>query len=69
MSNLAFLAVAVVASVIGVGVLVLRSRPSSSPDSSIDEFQDKMRALAPEADPLPESTEGRVVRRRRTGGQ
>ncbi len=63
MSNLVFLLVAVVLSVVGVGVLVVRNRPSSSPHSSIDEFHDKMRALAPE--PGSEHVEDGVVRRRR----
>ena len=48
MSNLVFLLLAVIISVVGVTVLVLRSRPSSSPNSSIDQFHDKMRALAPD---------------------
>ncbi len=62
MSNLVFLLVAVVISVVGVGILVLRSRPPSSPNSSIDQFHDKMRALAPD-DP---DYEGQIVRRRRS---
>lgn len=62
MSNLVFLGVALVISVIGVTILVLRSRPPSSPHSSIDQFHDKMRALAPDEPEI----EGRVVRRRRT---
>ena len=45
MSNLVFLGVALVISVVGVTILVLRSRPPSSPHSSIDQFHDKMRAL------------------------
>lgn len=61
MSNLVFLLVAVVISVVGVTVLVLRSRPNSSPNSSIDQFHDKMRALAPDDPEL----EGQLVRRRR----
>jgi hypothetical protein len=62
-SNLAFLLIAVVISVVGVTVLVLRSRPPSSPHSSIEQFHEKMRALAPDDD---EELEGRVVRRRRS---
>jgi hypothetical protein len=62
-SNLAFLLTAVVISVVGVTVLVLRSRPPSSPHSSIEQFHEKMRALAPDDD---EELEGRVVRRRRS---
>ena len=64
MSNLAFLLVAVVISVVGVSVLVLRSRPPSSPHSSIDQFHEKMRALAPDEDET--ELEGQVVRRRRS---
>ena len=63
MSNLAFLLVAAVISVVGVTVLVLRSRPPSSPHSSIDQFHEKMRALAPDED---DELEGQVVRRRRS---
>lgn len=66
MSNLAFLLVAVVISVVGVSVLVLRSRPPSSPHSSIDQFHEKMRALAPDQE--QDDVEGRVVRRRRSKG-
>ena len=64
MSNLVFLLIAVVLSVIGVGVLVVRNRPSSSPHSSIDEFHDKMRALAPESETRDHVQDG-VVRRQR----
>ena len=64
MSNLAFLLIAVVISVVGVTVLVLRSRPPSSPHSSIDQFHEKMRALAPDED--DPQIEGQVVRRRRS---
>jgi hypothetical protein len=64
MSNLAFLLVALVLSVFGVMVLWLRNRSSSSPHSSIDEFHEKMQALAPEPEPHSYSQDG-VVRRRR----
>jgi hypothetical protein len=63
-SNLAFLLIAVVISVVGVSVLVLRSRPPSSPHSSIDQFHEKMRALAPDEDDA--EAEAQVVRRRRS---
>lgn len=63
MNNLAFLLIALVLSVLGVAVLWLRNREPSSPHSTIDEFHEKMRALAPE----PESHDG-VVRRRRNRG-
>jgi hypothetical protein len=49
-TNLAFLLVAVVLSAVGVLVLWLRNRPTSSPTASIDEFSEKMRALAPDDD-------------------
>jgi hypothetical protein len=64
MSNLAFLLVALVLSVVGVGVLWVRNRAPSSPNSSIEEFHDKMRALAPEPEPQ-DIGQDRVVRRRR----
>lgn len=68
MSNLAFLLVAVAVSVVGVTVLVLRSRPpsSSSPQSSVDEFNEKMRALAPGSQVGSADEDLRVVRRRRS---
>lgn len=50
MSNLVFLLIAVVVSCVGVLVLWLRNRPTSSPHASIDEFSEKMRALAPDDD-------------------
>jgi len=69
-SNLVFLLLAVVVSVVGVTVLVLRSRPpssSSSPHSSVEQFNEKMRALAPEPGTGPDGQiEGRVVRRGRS---
>lgn len=70
MSNLAFLILAAVVSIVGVTVLVVRSRPpsSTSPRSSVEEFNDKMRALAPDPDSQPQGSEVRVVRRRRSRG-
>ena len=53
MSNLVYLLVAVLISVVGVLVVWYRSRPSSSPNSSVDQFNEKMRALAPNDDDLP----------------
>jgi hypothetical protein len=48
MSNLAYLFIAFVLSGVGLTVLWLRSRPSpASPRSSVEQFNDKMRALAP----------------------
>lgn len=68
MSNLAFLLVAVGVSVVGVTVLVLRSRPpsSSSPQSSVEQFNEKMRALAPDPEIGTDDVDVRVVRRRRS---
>ena len=48
MNNVWYLAVVVVVSAGGVMGLWLRSRPASSPKSSIDQFNDKMKALSPE---------------------
>ncbi|MGH9112411.1 MAG: hypothetical protein ACRDZN_08970 [Acidimicrobiales bacterium] len=47
MGAVAFLLIAVVISVVGVTVLYLRNRPSTSLDSSIDTFRREMQALAP----------------------
>lgn len=50
MNNLVYLLIAVGLSGIGLLVLWIRSRPSpSSPRSSIEQFNDKMRALSPDA--------------------
>lgn len=65
MSNLAFLLLAAVVSIVGVTILVLRSRPpSASPHSSVEEFNEKMRALAPDAHATVDDPDGSVVRRR-----
>jgi len=49
MSNLVYLLVVVGLSALGLAILWLRTRaPSSSPRSSVDQFNDKMRALAPD---------------------
>jgi hypothetical protein len=50
MSNLIYLLVAVIISVVGVLAVWARSRPPTSPTSSIDQFSEKMRALAPDED-------------------
>jgi hypothetical protein len=50
-SALVFLFLAVVVSVIGTVVLWARSRPSNSPDASIDEFNAKLRALSGDEPP------------------
>ncbi len=50
MNNLVYLLIAVGLSGIGLLVLWVRSRPSpSSPRSSVEEFNQKMRALSPDA--------------------
>ncbi|MBS1836791.1 MAG: hypothetical protein JST64_03745 [Actinobacteria bacterium] len=67
MSPLAFLFLAVVVSIVGVTVLVLRSRPpSSSPQSSVEQFNEKMRALAPDQPAHVGELDDSVVRRRRS---
>ena len=50
MSNLVYLLIAVVISVVGVLAVWYRSRPPTSPSASIDQFSEKMRALAPQDD-------------------
>ena len=48
MSALGFLAIAAVISLVGFGVLYLRSRQPSSLESGIDAFKREMYALAPD---------------------
>ena len=63
MSNLIYLLVVVVLSGIGLLVLWIRSRPSPrSPRSSVEQFNEKMRALSPDAD-----SDGRPAERPRRG--
>ena len=51
MNPLVYLLIVVVLSGLGLLVLWVRSRPSpSSPRSSVEQFHDKMRALAPDTD-------------------
>jgi hypothetical protein len=51
MSNLIYLLVAFALSGIGLVALWVRSRPSpTSPRSSVEQFNEKMKALAPDAD-------------------
>jgi hypothetical protein len=57
MSNLVYLLIAVVISVVGVLAVWYRGRPPTSPNSSIDQFSEKMRALAPQDDELPGPTD------------
>lgn len=65
MNNLVYLLVAVGLSALGLLVLWFRSRPSpTSPRSSVEQFSDKMRALAPDRDDAPQGA-GRSVGPRR----
>lgn len=49
MNNVYYLLIAVALSGVGLLALWLRNRPApTSPRSSVDEFNDKMRALAPD---------------------
>jgi hypothetical protein len=48
-TSLAFLLAAVVLSVVGCGLFLLRHRKPTSIDSGIDRFRRELRALAPEA--------------------
>ena len=51
MSNLVYLGIAVVLSIIGCLVLYLRNRKPTSLNAGIEEFQRELRALAPERRP------------------
>lgn len=51
MSNLAYLGVAIIFSIIGCLVIYLRSRKPTSLNSGIEEFQRELRALAPDGRP------------------
>jgi hypothetical protein len=51
MGPLVFLALVVVISVVGTFVLWARNRPTSSPESSIAEFNAKLRALSGDGEP------------------
>jgi hypothetical protein len=53
MTALAFLAIAVAISVIGVSINVLRNRKPTGWDSGIQTFAEEMRALAPEDESTP----------------
>lgn len=48
MNNVWYLAIVVAFSVVGVLAIWLRNRPGSPSRSSIDQFNDKMKALSPE---------------------
>lgn len=51
MSNLVYLVVVVALSAVGLLALWARNRTPTSPRSSVDQFSDRMRALAPEDEP------------------
>jgi len=51
MSSVAFLLIAVCVSLVGIVVLVVRSRQPRSIDSGIRDFEREMRALSPETRP------------------
>jgi hypothetical protein len=46
-----FLLIAVVGSIFGIAVVLLRNRRPNSMEHSIDEFERNLRALAPDAPP------------------
>lgn len=48
MRNVWYLAIVVGISVVGFLILWFRNRPTSTPRSSIEQFNDKMHALSPE---------------------
>ena len=72
MTALAFLGVAVLISLVGCGVLYLRSRQPTSLESGIDAFKREMHALSPEQDLPPQRgvrpTPGRPPRPERPDG-
>ena len=48
---MAFLLIAVVGSIVGISIVLLRNRRPNSMEHSIDEFERNLRALAPDAQP------------------
>lgn len=63
MRNIWYLAIVVGVSAAGVLILWLRTRPRSTPRSSIEQFNDKMKALSPE-----NAVDGRSRRPRQVSG-
>jgi hypothetical protein len=61
MSNVVYLLIVVGISAVGLVILWARTRAPSSPRSSVEQFNDKMRALAPDDD-RPGDTAGRSRR-------
>jgi hypothetical protein len=45
-----FLIFVLVASAVGIGIVLLRNRPRTGMDASIDEFRRGLRAIAPESE-------------------
>jgi hypothetical protein len=45
---MAFLLIAVIGSIVGISIVLLRNRRPNSMEHSIDEFERNLRALAPE---------------------
>jgi hypothetical protein len=66
MSNLLYLALAIVFSIIGVLVLWFRTRRPRSMNAHITEFARELQALAPER-PRRRPSSGQPTRERRTG--
>lgn len=59
-NNLVYLLIAVGVSAVGMLVLWMRNRPpASSPRSSVEEFHETLRALAPDESDPTDSTPGR----------
>jgi len=56
MNNLMYLVVVAGLSAVGLVTLWARNRTPSSPRSSVDQFNEKMRALAPEDEPSSRGT-------------
>jgi hypothetical protein len=53
-----FLIFVLVASALGITVVLVRNRPRTGMDASIDEFRRGLRAVAPRAEPGSESGDG-----------
>ena len=62
MSALIFLGVALLVSLIGIGIMALRARQPTSLESGIDAFKREMQALSPDDEPRRHA--GRDPRRR-----
>lgn len=59
MGPLVFLVLVVVVSAVGIFVLWARSRPTSSPEASIAEFNAKLKALGGDGEPDDARSRGR----------